>query len=101
MIAPRKGGRKRTDGNHKEIRDGLREIGYTVFDTSQTELSDLVIVMKSGRVALLTEIKPESGGVVTSGEVRFMLQIVQPVYRIFQTLEQAIDVITRLEQELK
>ena len=88
---------KRTDANHKEIRQALRGVGYTVYDTSQSDLADFVVILKSGRAAIIVEVKPEEGGRVTPGEVRFMLRIVEPVYRMIQTPEDAIDIIREIE----
>lgn len=100
MTAPRRGGRKRTDSNHAAIRQALRNVGYTVFDTSQSDLADLVVVLKDGRCAIIVEVKPENGGIFKQGEVRMLVKLIPEVYRVFQTDDEAIRVMEKIESEL-
>lgn len=80
----------KVDSNHAEIRDGLRELGFIVKDTSRhgDGLPDLVVLLKSGRAALLLEVK-DTNTEISKSELQFMVQIVEPVYRIVTTVEQA------------
>lgn len=86
---------KRVDSNHSEIRSALRKAGFIVYDTSKfgEGFPDLVVVLKNGRAAILTEIKPEGGGQIKPDEVTFMLKLVEPAYRIVMSSQQAIDVL--------
>src|SRR5258706_1497113 len=78
------------DSNHKNIRQSLHDMGRRVFDTAAhgEGFPDLVVPLRNGRVALLFEIKPETGGEVTKDECYFMMQIVEPVYRMVDSFEQ-------------
>jgi len=60
---------------------------------------DKVVMLKNGRVALLLEIKPETGGKVTKDECKFMMQIVEPVYRMIDNAEQADAVLQSVEMK--
>lgn len=93
---------RRIDGNHKDIRTEVRARGYRVFDTSRhgEGFPDLVIALKNGRVALLFEVKPETGGEVTKDECVFMMQIVESVYRMVTTADQIDAVLRTVEAHL-
>jgi len=62
---------KRTDGNHAEIRDGLREAGYTVVDYSGVGggIPDLLVISKC-EASVWMEAKIV-GGKLTKAEWRF------------------------------
>ncbi len=87
------------DGNHRTIKVQLRASGRRVFDTSNLGdgFPDMVIPLKNGRVAMLFEIKPEEGGRVTREECTFMMQIVEPVYRMCDSFEQIDEVLKSVE----
>ena len=89
----------KVDLSHKEIVKGLRQIGRRVFDTSALGdgFPDMVVPLRNGRVALLFEIKNESGGKVTREECTFMMQIVEPVYRMVDSLEQVNSILAHVE----
>jgi len=89
---------KRVDGNHAEIRDTAKAAGYFVADTARMGdgFPDMVIVNKIGRVALLFEVKTPATP-MKPAEVKFILKIVQPVYRIVMTGQQVIDIMQGLE----
>jgi hypothetical protein len=88
------------DSNHRTIKVGIRARGYRVFDTAAhgAGFPDLVIPLKNGRVALLFEIKPEDSGKVTQEECNFMMQIVEPVYRMASTVEQIDEILQSVER---
>jgi hypothetical protein len=88
------------DGNHKATVKELRARGYRVFDTSRhgEGFPDVVIALKNGRVALLFELKPETGGEVTQDECNFMMKIVEPVYRIATGAGQIDAILDRIER---
>ncbi len=63
----------RTDNNHAEIRDGLRDAGYPVHDTSGIGggFPDLMVESKaSDPIFVLMEVKTEKGK-FTSAQKRF------------------------------
>lgn len=101
-MTPRK--KSKTDKNHALIRDGTRLAGYFVADTAALGdgFPDLVIADRAGRVALLWEVK--TPGEVnqqiitfTEKEVSFMMQIVDPVYRVGTELQDVINVMRELD----
>lgn len=93
----------RTDSTHKSIKEHLRASGYRVFDTAKfgDGFPDLVVVTKTGRVAIFFENKAEGEGEVTRDECKFMMQIVEPVYRIVWNGEQAGAVMAAIEMQEK
>jgi len=91
---------KRTDSSHAPIRDALRKAGWRVFDTSSGGVADLLVVLKSGRAAIIVEAKPEKGGKITPQECRYMLQLVDPAYRIFTDPQEAVDIMSEIEEGL-
>ena len=89
------------DSNHRPVKAELRAIGYRVFDTAKhgEGFPDMVIPLKNGRVCLLFEIKPETGGEVTKDECSFMMQVVEPVYRIVSRSEQIDEILQIVERQ--
>lgn len=89
------------DRNHDQIKDDLRAVGFFVIDTSALGhgFPDLVVVNRQGRVALLFEVKDVDfhGAEKVKSEVRFMLQMVDPVYRIVTSSEQAIEIMEQVK----
>ena len=93
-----------TDKDHTLIRDGMRQAGYFVADTSSMGdgFPDLVIANRAGRVALLWELKSrgESNPQIinfTEKEVNFMMKLVDPVYRVGTELQDVIDVMQEID----
>ena len=89
---------KRVDNNHAEIRNAAKAAGYFVADTSRMGegFPDLVIANKSGLTAMLFEVKtPETP--MKDAEVKFIMQLVQPVYRIVMSGQQVVDIMSGLE----
>ena len=87
----------RTDANHVPIKNALRQAGFTVIDCAKygDGFPDLVVITRSGR-AVLVEVKTETGAQVKKAQLNFMLQLVEPVYRIVTGEEQAIEVIQEM-----
>ena len=84
----------KVDQQHGAIRDGLRQLGYEVIDTSQIgdDFPDLLAVSKKGVIVLL-EVKTE-GKYPTEGQVRFLTHFTGPCSLVF-SLEHALDVMKR------
>lgn len=61
---------KRRDANHAEIRDGLRRMGWTVYDAGSVggDFPDLVV--GAAGLTLLVEVKA-SGGRLSEGQAAF------------------------------
>src|SRR5678815_2355037 len=91
----------KVDLSHKDIVKGLRQIGRRVFDTSAhgEGFPDMVVPLRNGRVALLFENKNETDGKVTMAECKFMMQIVDPVYRMVDSLEQVNAILEAVEMQ--
>ena len=85
---------KKTDRNHAEIRDGLRQVGYTVVDTSRfgEGFPDLIVINKECSMVFLTEVKDGDVG-FTKGEVKFYMNFVMPDIRIVTSLEQMLKIL--------
>jgi hypothetical protein len=88
----------RTDANHAEIREGLRQCGRRVFDTSRLGqgFPDLLVLTASGRLVLLEVKMPGKG--LTPDELQFFATWAPPPsppqcpIQIVTTLGQALDV---------
>ena len=61
---------RRVDNNHAEIRDGLRMLGFVVWDTSQAGYGFPDLVVARGGVVRAVEVKSK-GGKLTEAETRF------------------------------
>lgn len=81
---------KRTDGNHKDIRDAMREAGAEVEDMSGSGkgMPDTLVYTPDGRL-LLVEIKMPKG-TLTAPQVRFHARF--PVH-IVRSVEDALQLI--------
>lgn len=68
---------KRTDSNHAEIRDKLREAGFWVWDTHDLGggFPDLIALNKSGEFVML-EVKAR-GGKLTDDELAFFRELIE------------------------
>ena len=68
---------KRTDSNHAEIRDKLREVGFWVWDTHDlgSGFPDLIALNKSGDFVML-EVKAR-GGKLTDDELTFFRELIE------------------------
>ena len=80
----------RVDSNQAQIVRALRDVGIHVFVTSGVGdgFPDLVAVRRDGRVILL-EVKTETGH-LQPDQVRVMMSLVNPAYRIYTTVEDAV-----------
>ena len=85
---------KKVDTNHAEIRDGLRQVGHKVVDTSKfgAGFPDLIVVSRDGTMVLLTEVKDGDIG-FTKAEVKFYMNFVHPDVRIATSLEQMLRIL--------
>lgn len=88
---------KRVDGNHGEIRDGLRKLGYLVRDTSKMGQGFPDLLVKVGcKLPVLLEIKdqkkPKSGQKLTGSEVEFFEDFGAISY-VVTTLDEAISAV--------
>lgn len=81
---------KRTDGNHADIRDAMREAGAEVEDMSGSGkgMPDTLVYTPDGRL-LLVEIKMPKG-TLTGPQVRFHARF--PVH-IVRTVEAALELV--------
>ena len=88
--------RGRVDKNHGIIRDGLRQLGYYVIDTSAVGKSfpDLLAVSKSG-IAVLLEVKT-GRAYPTEGQVLFLFRYPGPVSLVFD-IDDALKVMERYD----
>lgn len=86
----------RTDLNHREIRDGLRDLGYYVFDLAFVGegMPDLLVRSKSGRVVFL-EVK-QPGEYPTRKEAHFLFTFQSQASIVF-SLDDALGVIQRYD----
>lgn len=84
----------RRDTNHAEIRDGLRECGFTVFDAGSVggDLPDLICGAHG--TTFLFEVK-SAGGKVSDGQSRFAENWRGGPVHVVYTLEQALGHIAR------
>ena len=82
---------KRTDGNHAEIREAMRDAGATVEDLSGSGrgVPDTLVRTTDDRL-LLVEIKTPTGK-LTPAQVKFHKRF--PVH-IVRTVEQAVELVT-------
>ena len=82
---------KRTDGNHADIRQAMRDAGCKVYDASGAGrgFPDTVVSTPDGRV-LLVEIKMPNGK-LTKAQVDFHRDF--PV-EIVRTVQQAVELVT-------
>ena len=88
--------RGKVDKNHGIIRDGLRQVGYYVRDTSGVgkDFPDLLVVSKSG-IAVLLEVKT-GRAYPTEGQVLFLFRYPGPASLVFD-IEDAIKVMERYD----
>ncbi len=88
--------RGKVDKNHRIIRDGLRQAGYYVVDTSAfgKDFPDLLAVSKAG-IAVLLEVKT-GRAYPTKGQVLFLFRYPGPVSLVFD-IEDALKVMERYD----
>lgn len=88
--------RGKVDKNHGIIRDGLRQSGYFVVDTSGVgkDFPDLLVVSKADRTVLL-EVKME-GEYPSEGQVLFLFRFPGPISLVFD-IEDALKVMERYD----
>lgn len=88
--------RGKVDEKHGFIRDGLRQAGYFVRDTSEVgkDFPDLLVVSKSG-IAVLLEVKTE-GEYPSEGQVLFLFRYPGPVSLVFD-IDDALEVMARYD----
>lgn len=84
----------RRDTNHAEIRDGLRQCGFSVFDAGSvgSDLPDLIVGAHG--TTFLMEVKA-FGGRVSSGQSRFAENWRGGPVNVVRTLEDALGIIAR------
>ncbi|MHA2136009.1 MAG: hypothetical protein ACW99J_19285 [Candidatus Thorarchaeota archaeon] len=89
---------KKVDANHGEIREGLREGGYHVIDTSPVgkDFPDLLAVSKAG-VTVLLEVKTP-GEYPTEGQCRFLFRYPGAASLVFG-IEDALKVMARYDEQ--
>ena len=87
---------KKVDKNHAEVRDGLRQLGYHVIDTSAVgkDFPDLLAVSKAGVIVLL-EVK-QPGEYPTEGQAKFLTGFPGPASLVFG-IDYAIGVMQRYD----
>lgn len=89
----------RTDNNHAEIRDGLREAGWWVWDTHDLGggFPDLLALNASGRFVMLEVKSP--GGKLTEDERAFFLALIEDYHAcdlyVVYNLDQAIEALEK------
>jgi len=88
---------KRTDGNHREIIDGLRAAGYTVLDLSKAGcgIPDALVVSKCG-ASMFAEIKMP-GGKLTAAERKFR-EVYTGIYHIVYSLQETLDILAAIDE---
>jgi hypothetical protein len=88
--------RGKVDINHGIIRDGLRQAGYFVWDTSGVgdDFPDLLAVSKSG-ITVLLEVKTE-GEYPSEGQVLFLFRYPGPISLVFD-IDDALEVMARYD----
>ena len=84
---------KRTDANHADIRDGLREAGYIVIDTSHIGNGYPDLTVRIGcKLPILLEVKdpakPKSAQALTDKEVEFF-DLFLPICYVVTSVESA------------
>ncbi len=88
---------KRVDGNHHDIRDGLRQLGFEVLDTNKMGggMSDLVVAVDD--VTYFIEIKNKEGrNRMTIDELLFESMIRErAVYAVVNSIEEAVQLVER------
>ena len=84
---------KRTDANHAEIRDALRQMGFSVRDTSGigNGYPDLTVTARAGRKVFL-EIKVPGEERRLTAKEREWQAILSPDYHVVTTVEEAMAV---------
>lgn len=95
---------RRTDSTHAPIRDYLRKHSaelclQAVVDTHDLGegFPDIIAVLSNGTLVLMFEVKGEKiRPTDLNDEVKFMLKLVSPVYRIVKTPEAAALALTEL-----
>jgi hypothetical protein len=86
---------KKVDVNHQEIRDGLRQLGFEVLDTSAlgNGMSDLVVAVDD--VTYFIEIK-NGNNPMTPAELAFKDMIRErAVYKVVYSIEEAVQLVER------
>ena len=83
----------RTDGNHKHIRDGLRNLGHDVFDFSQTGdgVPDLCVKV-TPTMSIWLEVKIDKKADLSPAEIIFKMYWFD-VYHVVTSVEEAVKAI--------
>jgi hypothetical protein len=87
----------RTDANHAEIRDGLRDLGYTVIDTSKfgRGFPDLLVVSRTNQIILLEVKSP--GGKLSAAEKKFHELTRRAAVHVVYSIEEAISFLVAVD----
>lgn len=90
---------KRTDVNHAEIRDGLRALGYEVFDFSAAGdgVADLAVKI-TPTMSIWLEVKKSKKEKLTDKEVIFKM-LWFDVYRVVTSVEEAVEAIKYAQEK--
>lgn len=90
---------KRVDSNHGTIRDGLRELGYQVYDSSAfgKGFPDLVVALKTKhKAAVFLEIKTEKGKTNKTQNMFYETHDRMPCF-VVRDIEEALEVLYKME----
>ena len=92
---------KRTDENHSSIRDGLRKLGYDVFDFSVVGggVADLAVRI-SPTMSVWLEVKKDKKEKLTDKEVIFQM-LWFDCYRVVTSVDEAVSAIEQTKELLK
>ena len=85
------------DNSQHEIAAALTASGCVVVNISAVGdgKGDLIAILPDGRVAIMVECKTPGNVDFTPAEVRFIVSLIPPAYRVVLTGEQAIEMITK------
>jgi len=84
---------KRTDSNHSEIREGLRQVGHMVVDMSHVGhgVPDLIVLTRLHKLRLWLEVKMP-GEKLTDAEAALFPHLPGDSVRIVRSLQEALDI---------
>lgn len=88
----------KSDLSQPEIIAALRSMGCAVVNTSRTGdgMADLIAILPDGRVAVMVECKTPGDVDFTPAQIKFIVSLIPPAYRVIMTGEQAIRAIKQV-----